>query len=131
MEIIVGKTAGFCYGVKRAVEGCYNILENKQNNEDVFCLGEIVHNADVVSDLKNKGLNFVENINDTKGKVIVRAHGVSKEIYEQSKKSDIELEDLTCPNVLKIHEIVQEYADEGYYILLCGTKTHPETFFPQ
>ena len=124
MEIIVGKTAGFCYGVKRAIDGAKEELEKTKN--EIFCLGEIVHNKQVVESLKNNGLIFIEDINEAKNKVILRAHGVTKEIYEIAKKRQIEIKDYTCPNVLKIHEIAQEYAKKGFYILLLGNIKHPE-----
>ena len=125
MEIIVGKTAGFCYGVKRAIDG---VKEESKNNK-LFCIGEIVHNRQVIEDLQNKGVNFVEDISkvhDTKSKVAIRAHGVKKEIYEIANKNKIDIIDYTCPNVLRIHEIAKEYAEKGFYIILCGKKEHPE-----
>ena len=124
MEVVLGKTAGFCYGVKNAVEGAKKELENAK--EEIYCLGEIVHNKQVVDELKKNGMVFIENIEDAKGKTIIRAHGVKKEIYDVAKKNNIELKDYTCPNVLKIHEIAEEYANDGYYIFLCGSKVHPE-----
>ena len=124
MEVVLGKTAGFCYGVKNAVEGAKKELENAK--EKVYCLGEIVHNKQVVDELKKNGMVFIENIEDAKGKTIIRAHGVKKEVYDVAKKNNIELKDYTCPNVLKIHEIAEEYANDGYYIFLCGSKAHPE-----
>lgn len=125
MEVILGKTAGFCYGVERAIEGANEELNKKEKNI-VFCLGEIVHNKQVIEDLKEKGLVFIEDIKNAKGKVIIRAHGVKKEIYEIANKMKIELKDFTCPNVLKIHKIAEEYAKKGYYIFLVGSKEHPE-----
>ena len=125
MEIIVGKTAGFCYGVKRAIDG---VKEESKNNR-LFCIGEIVHNRQVIEDLQNKGVNFVEDISkvhDAKSKVAIRAHGVKKEIYEIANKNKIDIIDYTCPNVLRIHEIAKEYAEKGFYIILCGKKEHPE-----
>ena len=124
MEIIVGKTAGFCYGVKRAVEGAKNELISQK--EKVYCLGEIVHNRQVVGELEQEGMTFVEKIEDAKNKAIIRAHGVPKEVYEKAKKIGIEVIDYTCPNVLKIHDIASEYSKNGYYIFLCGSKNHPE-----
>lgn len=123
MKLTVGKTAGFCYGVKRAVDGA---KEELKKEEVIFGLGEIVHNQDVVKELENKGMHFIENIKDAKGKTIVRAHGIPKETYEKAKEKNIELIDYTCPKVLKIHEIVEEYANKGYYIFLLGNKKHPE-----
>ena len=123
MEIIVGKTAGFCYGVKRAVEGARETL-NKYKK--VQALGEIVHNKDVIKDLKERGIEFINHISEARNNVIIRAHGISKEIYQVAKKDQIKLIDYTCPKVLKIHEIAEEFADKGYYIFLIGSKTHPE-----
>ena len=125
MEIIVGKTAGFCYGVKRAIDG----VKEKSKANKLFCIGEIVHNRQVIEDLQNKGVNFVENISqvhDKKSKVAIRAHGVKKEVYEIANKNKIDIIDYTCPNVLRIHEIAKEYAEKGFYIILCGKKEHPE-----
>lgn len=131
MEIIVGKTAGFCYGVKNAKDKTENVLkENKENK--VYCLGELVHNKQVVEKLENMGLTVIENVeelpkSDNKNnKVIIRAHGVGKEIYEKVEELNYQYVDLTCPNVLSIHKIVQEYIKNGYYVLLIGQKNHPE-----
>lgn len=124
MEIKIGKTSGFCYGVKNAVEKAET--EISQNSETIYCLGELVHNKNVTGRLKEKGLRFIEDINESNGKTIIRAHGVKKEIYEQAKNKNIELVDLTCPNVLKIHKLAQKYASEDYYIFFIGEKNHPE-----
>ena len=123
MEVIIGKNAGFCYGVKRAVDGAKQECEKFKN---IYCLGDIVHNQHVIDDLKEKGITFIENIDEAKGKTIIRAHGVSKDIYEKAKNNNIELIDFTCPSVLKIHKIAQEYSKKGYYILLTGKEKHPE-----
>ena len=126
MEIIIGKTAGFCYGVKRAVDGA---IEESKKNKKTYCLGELVHNKEVIEDLKNKGIKIIEDINEAKdknAKVILRAHGVEKNIYEKAKINNLELVDYTCSNVLKIHKIAEEYANKGYYIILTGAEKHPE-----
>lgn len=126
MEIIVGKSSGFCYGVKRAVESAEK--DASKVKENIYCLGEIVHNSDVVNSLSQKGIIFVENIDEIPkdSTVIIRAHGVIKSIYEKAKEKNIEIRDYTCPNVLKIHKIAQEYADKGYFIVLLGSRKHPE-----
>ncbi len=124
MEILVGKTAGFCYGVKRAVEGVIN--EAKQAKENIYCLGELVHNKQVIEKLEKLGVNCIEKIEESKGLTIIRAHGVPKEIYNISKQKNIPIQDYTCPNVLKIHEIADKYNKEGYFIFLLGNKNHPE-----
>lgn len=124
MEIIIGKTAGFCYGVKTAVNGA--IQEAKNSKEKIYCLGEIVHNKQVVEMLEDLGIKCIETLDETKGKTLIRAHGVPKGIYETAKKMNIEIKDYTCPNVLKIHKIAEEYNKKGYFIILLGSKTHPE-----
>ena len=123
-KIIVGKTAGFCYGVKRAVEETENEIKNSK--EHIYCLGEIIHNKQVIENLTKQGIIFIEDINEAKGKTILRAHGVPKEIYEKARQKNIEVKDYTCPNVLKIHKIAEEYANKGYYIILTGAEKHPE-----
>ena len=124
MKILVGKTSGFCYGVKNTVEKALKELE--ETYEPIYCLGELVHNQEVLEDLKEKGLQFIEKIEEAKGKTIIRAHGIPKEIYQKAKKKNIELIDLTCPSVLKIHQTVEQYANRSYYIFLIGKKDHPE-----
>lgn len=127
MKIILGKNAGFCYGVKKAVEESEKLAKN---NDIIYCLGELVHNKQVIDSLIKKGIIFIQSLEEIKkedgSKVIIRAHGVEKQIYEKSKTDNITLIDNTCPNVLKIHEIVEDYAKKGYYILLTGLKEHPE-----
>lgn len=123
MEIIVGKTAGFCYGVKRAVDGAKEALKQ---NKILYGLGEIVHNQEVIKELEELGMQFIENIGEANGKTIIRAHGIPKQVYEEARQSQIELIDYTCPKVLKVHQIAEEYANKGYYIFLLGNKKHPE-----
>ena len=125
MEIQVGKTSGFCYGVKNAVDKTNDILE-KEKNKTIYCLGELVHNKTIINELKEKGLKFIDNIEQADSMTIIRAHGIVKEVYEKAKKRNIDLIDLTCPSVLKIHKIAQEYASKDYYIFLVGKKEHPE-----
>lgn len=119
MEIILGKTAGFCYGVKRAIDGA-------NEDENIDCLGELVHNESVIKELKEKGIKFIDNIEEAKEKIMIRAHGTSKEIYEKLKQKGIQIKDLTCPNVLKTHTIAEKYSQKGYFIILIGIKNHPE-----
>ena len=125
MEIIIGKTSGFCYGVKNAVDKANEELDN--SSENIYCIGELVHNKQVTNKLQIKGLIFIENIDEANGKTIIRAHGIKKEIYQKAKELNIELKDLTCPKVLKIHETVEQYSENGYYIFLVGKADHPET----
>ena len=127
MKIKIGKTAGFCYGVERAVEGAKGVVE--KTNKKIYCLGEIVHNREVVKDLENRGIEFIESPEEVKelnSLTIIRAHGIPKDIYDVCKKRNIEIADYTCPNVLRIHDIAREHAEQGYYIVLVGSRKHPE-----
>ena len=125
MKIIIGKTSGFCHGVKNAVDKATEEVD--KSTEKVYCLGELVHNKHVTNSLREKGLIFIENIEEANGKTIIRAHGVTKETYKKAQELGIELKDLTCPKELKIHDIVEQYSNEGYYIFLVGIANHPET----
>ncbi len=124
MEIILGKSSGFCFGVKNAIDGAEKELKN---NRPLYCLGEIIHNEEVIKDLESRGLIIIDNIEDAKDVAIVRSHGVSKSVYDTAKSKNIKLLDYTCPFVLKIHETALKYSQNGYFILLLGVKTHPET----
>lgn len=123
MEIIIGKTSGFCFGVKNAVERTEQELDKEKG---IYCLGELVHNKQIVEKLEKKGAKFIDDIKDARSKVIIRAHGAEKETYEFAKNNNIEILDLTCPKVLHIHKIAEEYVKQGYYIILIGQKEHPE-----
>ena len=125
MNIIIGKNSGFCAGVKYTVTKAEKELDKEKNGLD--CLGEIIHNNQVIDILSKKGLRTIDSIENAKNKVIIRAHGVSKDVYNYAKENKIELIDLTCPNVLKIHDQVQKYSNDNYFIFLLGIKNHPET----
>ena len=125
MEIQVGKTSGFCFGVRNAVDKTNEILKKEQNKK-IYCLGELVHNKTIVNELKKDGLIFIDTIEQAEDTTIIRAHGVEKKVYEIAKKKNIDLIDLACPSVLRIHKIAEEYALENYYIFLIGKKEHPE-----
>lgn len=125
MEIIVGKNSGFCFGVKRAVDG---IEEENKRYKNLKCLGHIVHNEVVVKDFEDMGVKFVDSIDEVEdGETLaIRAHGISKEIYEIAAKRNIKLLDYTCPKVEAIHKQIQGAYERGYQIILIGKKTHPE-----
>lgn len=123
MEIIIGKTAGFCFGVENAVNKTKEQLKNKKN---IFCLGELVHNKQVTEELESQGLVFIDDISDAKKDVIIRAHGEKEETYCRAKELGLNVIDLTCPKVTRIHRIAEEYKSKGYYIFLVGKSNHPE-----
>ena len=123
MEIILGKTAGFCNGITRAVE---RAEEELQKVNKIECLGDLLHNSQVLNKLKDDGLIVINNIEEAKEKVIIRAHGVKKDVYTYAKEHNLELIDCTCPKVLKIHKTAEELSNENYYIIVIGEKEHAE-----
>jgi len=126
VEIIVGKTAGFCGGVKRSILESEKLLES---NKKIYCLGELVHNKQVIDRLRQEGIIFVDRIEEVPDgfEVIFRAHGVPKVLYEEAINEHIVYHDLTCPKVLKIHELAEELVNNDYYVILIAQKDHPET----
>ncbi len=124
-RITVAKTAGFCYGVKKAVNGAYDIADS---NKKFVTLGALIHNTKVIDELKNKGIGVCDNISDVPEGygVIIRAHGVGKNIIDKLENRNIEYIDLTCPFVKKIHNIVSEHHKNGEQIIIIGDKNHPE-----
>ena len=128
MEVILAKSAGFCFGVKRAVDTVYQQAEEK--NGKIYTYGPIIHNEEVVNDLSQKGVQVINNKEELKnckdGTVVIRSHGVGKEIYDLLKKEEIAYVDATCPFVLKIHRLVEKYSKEGYHVVIIGNGTHPE-----
>ena len=124
MEVVVGKLAGFCPGVESTINRAQKILEEKS---PIYCLGEIVHNSQVIESLENKGMITVENIEDVPdGSVLIfRAHGEPEYKYDLTKQKNLELHDLTCGNVISIHKKVQKEKDDSFIIIL-GKKKHPE-----
>ncbi len=128
MEVILAKSAGFCFGVKRAVDTVYQQAEEKKGK--IYTYGPIIHNEEVVKDLEEKGVQVIETQEELKnckdGTVIIRSHGVGREVYELLKKEDISYVDATCPFVLKIHRLVEKYSKEGYHVVIIGNSEHPE-----
>ena len=128
MEVIVAKTAGFCFGVERAVNQVYDQIKNE--NGPIYTLGPIIHNEEVVRDLEEKGVKVLNSENEiltlTEGTVIIRSHGVGKHIYDMLKAQGVRIVDATCPFVKKIHRIVQEQNLQGRRVIIIGDETHPE-----
>ncbi|WP_075719489.1 4-hydroxy-3-methylbut-2-enyl diphosphate reductase [Roseburia sp. 499] len=128
MEVILAKSAGFCFGVKRAVDTVYQQAEEKDGK--IYTYGPIIHNEEVVKDLEQKGVQVVETKEELRkckdGTVIIRSHGVGKEIYDLLKEENISYVDATCPFVLKIHRLVEKYSKEDYHVVIIGNGEHPE-----
>jgi len=124
LDIKLAKTAGFCFGVARAV----NTLENKNDTQSIVTLGPIIHNQSVVDSLKSKGIYAVESLDDVpKGFTLaIRTHGVPKSLVDEAESRNIKYTDLTCPFVKRIHGIVHDHHLNDYTIIIVGDKNHPE-----
>ena len=125
MNVKIAKEAGFCFGVKRAMKMAWDELEE---NSYIYALGPLIHNKQAVKKYEDRGLITVDNILDIpKDKsVIIRSHGVSKDIYDKANYNNLNVVDTTCPFVRKIHSIVNEFYDNGFKIIIIGDKNHPE-----
>ncbi|MDE7224476.1 MAG: 4-hydroxy-3-methylbut-2-enyl diphosphate reductase, partial [Acetatifactor sp.] len=137
MEIRLASVAGFCFGVKRAVDTVY---EQIQTGKTIYTYGPIVHNEEVVKALVEQGVQVIEGIQeleqlpdiredaaDSRGEaVIIQAHGVSREIQRRMEQKGREIIDATCPFVKRIHRIVEEKSRQGEHILVIGSSEHPE-----
>ncbi len=127
MKVELAKSAGFCFGVEKAVNTVYE--EAKKENEIVYTLGPIIHNEEVVKDMKKRGVEAVkmEDLASLpKGTVIIRSHGVSREVYNFVKQSGHRVVDATCPFVKKIHAIVSVQSGKGKTVVIIGNPEHPE-----
>ena len=127
MKITMAKSAGFCFGVKRAVDTVY---EQIGTNEKVYTYGPIIHNMEVVEDLASKGVKVIQSIEQLRsikdGVVIIRSHGVAKEVYDAIEQQGLKCIDATCPFVKKIHKIVGKESADKRSILIIGDERHPE-----
>ncbi len=127
MEVKLAKSAGFCFGVKRAVDKVYEQIET---GKKIYTYGPIIHNEEVVKDLANKGVSVIETKEELsslrEGTVIIRSHGVSKDIYSIMEANGLEYVDATCPFVKRIHSIVEKESAQGKQIIIIGNEGHPE-----
>ncbi len=129
MEVIKAKSAGFCFGVKKAMETVYQQIE-ANTGKSIYTFGPLIHNEEVVKELKSKGVEVVDSVEELKslkeGIVIIRSHGVSKDIYKIMEDNGITCVDATCPFVKRIHKIVEKESDAGKKIIIIGNDGHPE-----
>ncbi len=129
MKVKVAKSAGFCFGVKRAVDIVKDEIA-KNPNKPIYTYGPIIHNEEVVEDFKRQGVYPIEEGKDIScyepGIVIIRSHGVARNVQKMLEDAGFEVVDASCPFVKKIHRIVEEKSKEGYYIIIIGNPTHPE-----
>ena len=128
MNIVLAKSAGFCFGVKRAVNMVYDEVETSK--EPIYTYGPIIHNDEVVKDFESKGVKLVKELNELaalpKGRIIVRSHGISRAEYEEMEGYGFTVIDATCPFVRKIHRLVDEHSAAGEYVIIIGNPKHPE-----
>lgn len=128
MNCTVAKSAGFCFGVKRAVEQVYQCVE--ESYVPVYTFGPIIHNEEVIKELEEKGVRMINDMEEAErlqeGILIIRSHGVSKAVYDQLSKTGLTLKDATCPFVKRIHELVANHSAQGETIVIIGDPKHPE-----
>ena len=129
MEVIRAKSAGFCFGVKRAVETVYEQVE-KEKEKQIYTYGPIIHNEEVIKDMEKHGVKVLRSEEELaaldEGLVIIRSHGVPKRICDKLEEKGISYVDATCPFVKRIHNIVQEESRKGRDIIIVGDPNHPE-----
>ena len=129
MEVRLAKSAGFCFGVKKAMEKVYEQIENEKGQK-IYTYGPIIHNEEVVKELAAKGVEVIESLEELstkeKGILIIRSHGVAKEVSDKMEQAGFTIIDATCPFVKRIHNIVQKESAEGKKIVIVGNPGHPE-----
>ncbi|GFI23179.1 4-hydroxy-3-methylbut-2-enyl diphosphate reductase [Lachnospiraceae bacterium] len=134
MEVVVAKSAGFCFGVKRAVDAVY---EQLGTGKIIHTYGPIVHNEEVVKTLEEKGVKVIEDeeelrsmeretLKPEEGTIIIRAHGVPRKTYELINERGLECIDATCPFVSHIHRLINGHSAKGRHIIIIGNEQHPE-----
>jgi len=125
MEIHVAKSAGFCFGVKRAVRMALDAAKTEAG--PVYMLGDIVHNEHVIRELREAGIRVVDSLDQVdSGTLLIRAHGTVPAVYETARKKGLKILDATCSLVLEIHKIVRQLQAEGYTIVIIGDHGHDE-----
>ncbi len=136
MEVIVAEHAGFCFGVTKAVETVYDQIKTEDGTH-IYTFGPIIHNETVVRDLEKKGVKVIENVRELEkmaaasggkmeGTIVIRSHGVTREVQAEIEKSGLKVIDATCPFVKRIHRIVDEESKKGKSIIVVGSASHPE-----
>ncbi|MCC8131383.1 MAG: bifunctional 4-hydroxy-3-methylbut-2-enyl diphosphate reductase/30S ribosomal protein S1 [Ruminococcus sp.] len=125
--ITVAKTAGFCFGVDRAVKIAYETAE-KKTGKKIYTLGPLIHNPSVVEDLEKHGIGMINSPSEAEegDTVIIRSHGVGKDVFDELESRGVNIIDATCPFVTKIHKLVAERTAKGDLVLIAGDENHPE-----
>ncbi len=136
MEVVVAEHAGFCFGVTKAVETVYDQIK-EGSAKNIYTFGPIIHNETVVSDLEKKGVRVIGDADELKkamdegsfaegGTIVIRSHGVTREVQAMLEKTGLEIVDATCPFVKRIHKVVGEESSKGKGIIVVGSANHPE-----
>lgn len=125
-NIKLAKHAGFCYGVKRAVETTKK-LKSENNDKEIFVLGELIHNSHVINELSELGIHTVDNLPESEtGVCVIRSHGAAPEVFESAKNKGYEVVDLTCFDVKKVQQKAIELVQDGFLLVIVGKPEHPE-----
>ncbi|MDF1614792.1 4-hydroxy-3-methylbut-2-enyl diphosphate reductase [Desulfurivibrio dismutans] len=125
MKVVLARHAGFCMGVRRAVETTLKLVDSRQGPISTF--GPLIHNPQVLEMLEEKGVKVMEEVPaDTKGTVVIRAHGVPPERKRRLEEGGVVVEDATCPRVVKVQAIIDKYQKEGYTTVIVGDRDHAE-----
>lgn len=123
MKISLAKNSGFCFGVRKALDE----VEKIENKEGVYILGHLIHNKQVINDLRKKGIKIIDDIDSVnKGTIVISAHGIPDKLKGEIKKKNMKIIDTTCPLVEKVHKITKGLEKQGYNIIIFGDKEHTE-----
>lgn len=123
MKARLAEESGFCFGVKKALDR----INTTENKEDIYVLGKLIHNPQVIEELKKQGIKFIENIDEIKqGTLVISAHGISDDVIEKAKEKGLKIIDTTCPLVKNVHNITKNLEQQGYRIIIFGDKEHTE-----
>ena len=129
MEVKLAKSAGFCFGVNKAMEKVYEQIEHAAGKK-IYTYGPIIHNEEVVKELASKGVEVIDSLEELetreKGILIIRSHGVAKDVQERMTDAGFTVVDATCPFVKRIHKIVEKESAQGHKIVIIGSPVHPE-----
>ncbi len=124
MKINLAKSAGFCFGVRRAIDIAFKTVSS---GDRVYMMGDIVHNEDVIKEIENAGIKKIKKLNPVKGrKLLIRAHGVGTSLLTKARKLGYNIVDATCPMVKEIHGIAKKMENKGYRVIIIGDKDHDE-----
>ena len=126
MQVVLAESAGFCYGVKRAMDGVMQAA--RESGKPIYTLGPLIHNPQVIEKLESEGVKSVSDLSDiSAGSIVVMpSHGVSKPVMDQARESGLEIIDLTCPFVSKVHRMAEQLVSEGYQVVVLGDPGHTE-----